>query len=162
MWRCPVTWCTVWKGTAQDCVDHMRRTHDIPPVVKVANLARWFPPCTVTREQWTSMTQRLFQELRLTLCCSAALGYRCSTAIGSSIIGNSWGFPGHAFLEESDATSLRRRHDGALRTLRHGCHGHCFGTRKTGWRMSFVCRPPRPVRGAGSSRTTGSVRPHRS
>ena len=30
--RCPVTWCTVWKGTAQDCVDHMRRAHDIPPV----------------------------------------------------------------------------------------------------------------------------------
>ena len=24
LWRCPVTWCTVWKGTAQDCVDHMR------------------------------------------------------------------------------------------------------------------------------------------
>ena len=21
----------VWKGTAQDCVDHMRRAHDIPP-----------------------------------------------------------------------------------------------------------------------------------
>ena len=43
--------------TAQDCVDHMRRAHDIPPVVKVANLARWFPPWTVTREQWTSMTR---------------------------------------------------------------------------------------------------------
>ena len=39
LWRCPVTWCTVWKGTAQDCVDHMRRTHDIPPLVKAANLA---------------------------------------------------------------------------------------------------------------------------
>ena len=25
LWRCPVTWCTVWKGTAQDCVDHLRR-----------------------------------------------------------------------------------------------------------------------------------------
>ena len=47
----------MWKGTAQDCVDHMRRAHDIPPVVKAANLARWFPPWTVTREQWTSMTQ---------------------------------------------------------------------------------------------------------
>ena len=27
LWRCPVTWCTVWKGTAQNCVDHLRRTH---------------------------------------------------------------------------------------------------------------------------------------
>ena len=50
-----MTWCTVWKGTAQDCVDHMRRAHDIPPLVKAANLARWFPPWTVTREQWSNM-----------------------------------------------------------------------------------------------------------
>ena len=25
LWRCPVAWCPVWKGTSQDCVDHMRR-----------------------------------------------------------------------------------------------------------------------------------------
>ena len=28
LWRCPVSWCTIWKGTAQDCVNHMRRVHD--------------------------------------------------------------------------------------------------------------------------------------
>ena len=56
LWRCPVSWCTVWKGTAQDCVDHMRRTHDVPLAVKAANLARYFSPWTVTREQWSSMT----------------------------------------------------------------------------------------------------------
>ena len=28
LWRCPVTWCTVWKGTSQDCSDHMRKAHD--------------------------------------------------------------------------------------------------------------------------------------
>ena len=22
LWRCPVSWCTIWKGTPQDCVDH--------------------------------------------------------------------------------------------------------------------------------------------
>ena len=44
LWRCPVTWCTVWKDTPQDCVDHMSRVHDIPQLVKAANLARWFPP----------------------------------------------------------------------------------------------------------------------
>ena len=27
MLRYPVTWCTVWKGTAQVCVDHLRKTH---------------------------------------------------------------------------------------------------------------------------------------
>ena len=65
LWRCSVTWCTVWKGTAQDCVDHMRRAHDIP-VVKAANLARWFPPWTVTRELRESMT--LFEVDRLHHC----------------------------------------------------------------------------------------------
>ena len=30
LWRYPVTWCTVWKGLAQDCVHHMRRADDIP------------------------------------------------------------------------------------------------------------------------------------
>ena len=24
LWWCPVSWCTVWKGTPQDCVDHVR------------------------------------------------------------------------------------------------------------------------------------------
>ena len=44
LWGCPVSWCTVWKGTAQDCVNHMRSAHDIPPLARAANLARWFPP----------------------------------------------------------------------------------------------------------------------
>ena len=57
LWCCPVSWCTVWKGTAQDSVDHMRRAHDIPPLARAANLARWFPPWTVTREQWHSMSR---------------------------------------------------------------------------------------------------------
>ena len=51
LWRCPVDWCPVWKGTSQDCVDHMRRAHNTPVSVKAGNLARWFPPWTVTREQ---------------------------------------------------------------------------------------------------------------
>ena len=48
---------TVWKGTSQDCVDHMRKAHDTPVFVKAGNLARWFPPWTVTREQWYSMNR---------------------------------------------------------------------------------------------------------
>ena len=33
----------------------MRRAHDIPLLV-AANLARWFPPWTVSGEQWSSMS----------------------------------------------------------------------------------------------------------
>ena len=43
LWRCPVMWCTVWKGTAQDCIDHMCRTHRLPLTVKAANLAKYLP-----------------------------------------------------------------------------------------------------------------------
>ena len=57
LWRCPVTWCTAWKRTAQDCVDHLRKTHEISQSVKAANLARYFPPWTVTRSQWSEMTR---------------------------------------------------------------------------------------------------------
>ena len=55
LWRCPVMWCTVWKGTAQDCIGHMRRTHKVPLSVKAANLAKYLPAWTVTRDQWADM-----------------------------------------------------------------------------------------------------------
>ena len=45
-------WCTQWKGTPQDCVDHIRQKHSVPSSAKVANLGRWFPPWTVTRAVW--------------------------------------------------------------------------------------------------------------
>ena len=44
LWRCPVSWCTTWKGTPQDCVDHIRQKHSEPNFAKAANLVRWFPP----------------------------------------------------------------------------------------------------------------------
>ena len=25
LWQCTIPWCSVWKGTAQDCVDHLRQ-----------------------------------------------------------------------------------------------------------------------------------------
>ena len=43
LWRCLVSWCTAWRGTQQDCIDHMRRAHTVPAMVKASNLARWFP-----------------------------------------------------------------------------------------------------------------------
>ena len=50
--RCPVSWCTQWKGTPQDSVDHIQLSHVVPPTVKSANLGKWFPPWTVSRETW--------------------------------------------------------------------------------------------------------------
>ena len=33
-------------------MDHLRLAHAVPATVKVANLGKWFPPWTVSREMW--------------------------------------------------------------------------------------------------------------
>ena len=53
LWRCPVSWCTVWKGTPQDCMDHIRGAHDVPWEIKSASLEKYLPPWTVTRKVWS-------------------------------------------------------------------------------------------------------------
>ena len=53
LWRCPVSWCTVWKGTSQDYMDHLRGSHSVSSEVKTACLARFFSLWTVQREIWT-------------------------------------------------------------------------------------------------------------
>ena len=73
LWRCAVSWCTVWKGTAQDCM----AAHNVPPDVKSTSLDRLFPPWTVRRQIWAdalrpchsgiSTDVRLFSEIHLSL-----------------------------------------------------------------------------------------------
>ena len=53
LWRCPVSWCTVWKGTPHDCMEHLRNGHDVPWISKTASIERFVPPWTVRREVWT-------------------------------------------------------------------------------------------------------------
>ena len=55
LWKCPVSWCTVWKGTPQDCMDHLRNAHDVPWISKTASIERFVPPWTVRRELWTEL-----------------------------------------------------------------------------------------------------------
>ena len=53
LWRCPVSWCTVWKGAPQDCMDHVRGPHDVPWDIKSASLEKVVLPWTVWRQVWT-------------------------------------------------------------------------------------------------------------
>ena len=48
LWRCPVSWCTVWRGL----MDHILDGHNVPREIKRASLRRLFPPWTVTRERY--------------------------------------------------------------------------------------------------------------
>ena len=124
MWRCPGTWCTVCKGTAQGCVDHMRKVHDIPPLMKAANLARWFPHWTVTREQWSSMSRPAVSGIAVDTLLFIRIGvplFHRYRVFGRS--GTHGAFRGAymqrmlTFLEESDAASLRRRHRRCARDI---------------------------------------------
>ena len=55
LWRCPVSWCTVWKGTPQDCMDHLCGSHNVPWEVKSASLEKFLPPWTVSRKVWSEV-----------------------------------------------------------------------------------------------------------
>ena len=48
-----MSWCTVWKGTPQDCMDHVRGAHDVPWDVKSTSLEMFVPPWTVRRQVWS-------------------------------------------------------------------------------------------------------------
>ena len=52
LWRCPIAWCTTWKGSPQDCLEHVRSGHDAPWVEKTASIERYAPPWTVSRQLW--------------------------------------------------------------------------------------------------------------
>ena len=53
LWRCPVSWCTVWMGTPQDCMDHVRGAHDMPWVIRSASIEQFVPPWTAQRQVWS-------------------------------------------------------------------------------------------------------------
>ena len=49
LWRCPVEWCLVWKGTAQDGMDHLHGRHNADSSVGLKTLGKYFPPWMVAR-----------------------------------------------------------------------------------------------------------------
>ena len=52
LWRCPVEWCTVWKGTVSDCLGHLQDKHGGSQYVALKNITKFFPPWTVTQDLW--------------------------------------------------------------------------------------------------------------
>ena len=117
LWCCPVDWCPVWKGTSQDCVDHMRKAHNTPISVKAGNLAPWFPPWTVTREQWHSMSRPSVSGIAIGTFLFSRIGmplfhrYRVFDRLGSHpAFREPYMSRLFTFLKESDAESIRCSH----------------------------------------------------
>ena len=53
LWRCPIAWCMTWKGSPQDCLEHLWNGHDVPWISKTASIEKYAQPWTVHRELWT-------------------------------------------------------------------------------------------------------------
>ena len=145
LWRCPVMRCTMWKGTAQDCIDHMQRTHKVPLSVKVANLSKFFPAWTVTREQWAAMMIPSISGVAIDMLLFSRIGsplchrYRLICRTGSHAA-----FRGtylrrlRAFLDESDSAAYRQ--SGECATSIYSRTPDCFSVMTTAspkWSFKF-------------------------
>ena len=52
LWRCPVTWCAVWKESGSACLEHLAEKHGGSALEITTNVAQFFPPWTGTRDVW--------------------------------------------------------------------------------------------------------------
>ena len=52
LWRCPVEWCVVWKGSVRDCRDHFNEKHCGSETLDFDRVSKSFPAWTVTRDFW--------------------------------------------------------------------------------------------------------------
>ena len=156
LWRCPVGWCPVWKGTSQDCIDHMRRAHNTPITMKAGNLARWFPPWTVTREQWHNMSRPSVSGIAIDTFLFSRIGisllhrYRVFDRYGSHpAFRKPYMKNIFLFLKESDSEAIRRSHRRRARELAAGMSQPASVTRKV---MSTTVRSgPAPQRTVSSN-----------
>ena len=159
-------WCTVWKGTAQDCIDHMRHTHKVPLSVKAANLAKYFPAWTVTREQWSDMLMPCISGVAIDTLLFSRVGsplchrYRLISRTGSHVA-----FRGtylrrlRTFIDESDSTVGRRLHrrlaqDLAARVMK-STDTPAGGNIRSPLGHRTVSRPRRPHRLKGATSSAG-------
>ena len=59
-----MSWCTMWKGTPQDLMDHLRGAHNVPGEIKSASLEKYLPPLT-PRHSGISTDVLLFSDIGL-------------------------------------------------------------------------------------------------
>ena len=52
LWRCPVEWCAVWKGSVRECRDHFSDKHRDSETVNFDQVSKIMPSWTVPRYFW--------------------------------------------------------------------------------------------------------------
>ena len=86
LWRCPVSWCTVWRGTPQDLMDHICGAHNVLGEIRKVSLEKLFPPWTVTRQVYAESLTPLLRTIHR--------GYArgCTSQLGSFVYQSKKGF----------------------------------------------------------------------
>ena len=144
-------------GMEGDCIDHMRRTHKVPLSVKAANLAKYFPAWTVTRDQWSKMLMPCISGVAIdTLLLSRVGSPLCHRYRLISHTGIHAAFRGmylkrlRMFIEELDSAVGRRLHrrlaqDLAARVVK-STDNPASGHPRSPVGHRIVSRPQRPRR----------------
>ena len=57
LWRCPVKWCAVWKGSVRECRDHFNEKHSGSETIDFDKASKAFPAWTVTWDFWKQALQ---------------------------------------------------------------------------------------------------------
>ena len=57
LWRCPVEWCAVWKGSVRECRDHFNEKHSSSETITFDRISKTFPAWTVPQDFWTKALQ---------------------------------------------------------------------------------------------------------
>ena len=52
LWRCPVEWCAVWKGSVRECRDHFNEKHNGSETLDFDKVSKSFPAWTVAQDFW--------------------------------------------------------------------------------------------------------------
>ena len=145
--------------------------------MKAANLACYFPPWTVTRGQWSEMNRPSISGVAIDTLLFSRIGvplfhrYRIISRTGThAAFRGTYMLWLHAFLEESDAESVRQRHHRCARELaarmsqssgRDSADGTAdVSTRHTVTRrsVSLARRPHKSMRGPGLVKYTSCGR----
>ena len=67
LWRCPIAWCTTWKSSSKDCLEHLRNGHDAPWISKTTSIEKLWTDSLRVEHSGISTDILLFSELSLLL-----------------------------------------------------------------------------------------------
>ena len=70
LWRCPVERCAVWKGLVRACQEHLSEKHRGSSLFDLNNVAKFFPPWTVSLQSGKRLFGPMLRVLLWTLASS--------------------------------------------------------------------------------------------